>query len=144
MYLVDTNIWLERLLNQARSDEVGKFLRVTSSRELYLTDFAFHSICVVLARLARTNVLLDFVEDVFVQGSVNLVSIAPSDIPLLVDAMNRNNFDFDDAYQYVAAQQNQLRIISFDSDFDRVPNLRKTPATILDELSEIEQADTSE
>lgn len=26
MYLVDTNIWLERLLDQERSDEVARFL----------------------------------------------------------------------------------------------------------------------
>ena len=26
MYLVDANVWLERLLDQARSDEVGHFL----------------------------------------------------------------------------------------------------------------------
>ncbi len=48
MYLVDTNVWLERLLNQAKSDEVGKFLSKVSTRDLYVTDFAFHSICVIL------------------------------------------------------------------------------------------------
>ena len=26
MYLIDTNVWLERLLSQERSDEVGTFL----------------------------------------------------------------------------------------------------------------------
>ena len=26
MYLLDTNIWLERLLNQDRSSDVGRFL----------------------------------------------------------------------------------------------------------------------
>jgi len=26
MYLIDTNVWLERFLDQARSDEVGYFL----------------------------------------------------------------------------------------------------------------------
>ena len=26
MYLVDTNIWLERLLDQEKSEEVGNFL----------------------------------------------------------------------------------------------------------------------
>jgi len=99
MYLVDTNVWLERLLNQAKSDEVGKFLSQVSTRDLYITDFAFHSICVILSRLARTNVLLDFVQDVFVDGDVNLVSIKPSDARLLVDVIDAHKFDFDDAYQ---------------------------------------------
>ena len=68
MYLVDTNVWLERLLNQNRSDEVGRFLSEVSSRDLFITDFAFHSICVILTQLARTEALLDFVKDVFVEG----------------------------------------------------------------------------
>lgn len=32
MYLIDTNIWLERLLGQAKSDEVGQFFERTPPR----------------------------------------------------------------------------------------------------------------
>jgi predicted nucleic acid-binding protein len=135
MYLVDTNVWLERLLNQAKSAEVGQFLVKVSSNDLYVTDFAFHSICVILSRLARTNVLIDFVQDVFIDGDVNLISIKPSDSQLLVDAIDTHKFDFDDAYQYVAAKQNALSLISFDIDFDRIPNFKKTPGEILNQIS---------
>ena len=38
MYLVDTNIWLERLLDQARSGEVGHFLNHIPSERLFITD----------------------------------------------------------------------------------------------------------
>ena len=58
MYLVDTNIWLERLLAQAKSDEVGDFLDRIPSNELFSTDFAFHSICVAHKKFAFRN--LDF------------------------------------------------------------------------------------
>ena len=61
MYLVDTNVWLERLLNQDKSDEVGRFLNEVSPRDVFITDFAFHSICVILTRLTRSEALLDFV-----------------------------------------------------------------------------------
>jgi predicted nucleic acid-binding protein len=125
MYLVDTNVWLERLLNQAKSAEVGQFLSKISSSDLYVTDFAFHSICVILSGLTRTNVLIDFVQDVFIDGDVNLISIKPNDSQLLVDAIDKHKFDFDDAYQYVAVKQNALTLVSFDSDFDRLPSLRK-------------------
>jgi len=57
MYLVDTNVWLERLLDQTRSDEVGYFLEHTLSEHLSITDFAFHSIGVILSRLNRMEVL---------------------------------------------------------------------------------------
>lgn len=130
MYLVDTNIWLERLLNQDKSDEVGRFLNDASPRDLFITDFAFHSICVILTRLARSGVLLDFVQDVFVDGAVSVVSIKPSDTPTLVETIDKYKLDFDDAYQYVAAEQNGLTIISFDDDFDRTEKGRTTPAEI--------------
>ena len=133
MYLVDTNVWLERLLNQEKSAEVGRFLNQVSARDLSVTDFSFHSICVILTRLSRGKVLLDFVKDVFVDGAVSVVSIKPSDTRALVDAMDKYNLDFDDAYQYVAAVQNGLVVISLDADFDRTAKGKKTPAEILHE-----------
>jgi uncharacterized protein len=144
MYLVDTNVWLERLLNQAKSDEVGEFLSKVSTGDLYVTDFSFHSICVILSRLARTSVLLDFVADIFVNGEVNLVSIKPSDAHLLVEAINTHKFDFDDSYQYIAAKQNELTLISFDTDFDRITNFRKMPDEILREILKRQQADKAD
>lgn len=131
MYLADTNIWLERLLGQAKSDEVGEFFDQTPPNQIFVTDFAFHSICVILTHLQRNPILLDFVQDVFVNGAVTLVSIKPEETKSLVDAMDKYNLDFDDAYQYVAAERNNLVIVSFDSDFDRTVRGKKTPAEIL-------------
>jgi predicted nucleic acid-binding protein len=135
MYLVDTNVWLERLLNQDKSDEVGQFLKQVSARDLSVTDFSFHSICVVLIRLGRTDVLLDFVQDVFVESALNLVSIRPEQTHAVVDEIKKYRLDFDDAYQYVAAEENGLTLISFDADFDRTGKGKKTPAEILRERS---------
>ena len=130
MYLVDTNIWLERLLGQEKSEEVGQFLDQTPTNQLFITDFAFHSIGVILTRLKRKAVLLDFVQDVFVEGAVTLVSLKPDDTQNLVDAADKYNLDFDDAYQYVAAEKNGLVLVSFDSDLDKTPNGRKSPSEI--------------
>lgn len=131
MYLADTNIWLERLLGQAKSDEVGQFLDQTPTNQVFITDFAFHSICVILTRLQQKSTLLDFVQDVFVDGAVSLISIKPEATQSLVDVVDKYNLDFDDAYQYIAAEQNNLVIVSFDSDFDRTVRGKKTPAEIL-------------
>jgi uncharacterized protein len=130
MYLVDTNVWLERLLNQKRSDEAGRFLREVSSRDLFITDFAFHSIRVILTRLAQTEALLDFVQDLFVDGAVNVVSIKPGDTRALVETINKYKLDFDDAYQYLAAEHNGLTLVSFDGDFDRTDKGKTTPAEV--------------
>ncbi len=131
MYLVDTNIWLERLLDQERSAEVGQFLAQTSTDQLLMTDFTLHSIGVILDRFGQRAVLSRFVDDVFMQGGMVLVSVRPAAMHRLVSVMERFNLDFDDAYQYVAAEQADAVIVSFDGDFDRTDRGRQTPADIL-------------
>ncbi|NBD35120.1 MAG: PIN domain-containing protein [Chloroflexi bacterium] len=131
MYLVDTNIWLERLLEQERSAEVGAFLEQTSTDQLAMTDFSLHSIGVILDRLERQTVLLEFVDDVFLQGEVGLISVQPEAMHRLVVVMEQFKLDFDDAYQYVAAEQMGAVIVSFDGDFDRTERKRREPIAIL-------------
>lgn len=41
MYLVDTNIGLERLFDQDQSGEAARFLAAMPSDDLFITDFAF-------------------------------------------------------------------------------------------------------
>ena len=45
--------------------------------------------------------------------------------------MREFNLDFDDAYQYTAAEKHDLTIVSFDADFDRTKRGRKTPWEVL-------------
>ncbi|MBI3583313.1 MAG: type II toxin-antitoxin system VapC family toxin [Nitrospinae bacterium] len=131
MYLIDTNVWLERLLEQERSEEVRKFFDRTPSDNLFITDFAFHSIGIILCRLKQTDAFSKFVKDAFIDGAVVLVHLEIEDILHLLSAMSKFNFDFDDAYQYVAAQKYNLTLVSFDSDFDRTDLGRKTPGEII-------------
>ena len=133
MYLLDTNIWLERLLDQERSAEVGRFLSQMPTDRLLMSDFTLHSIGVILDRLGQRAVLSQFVDDVFMEGGVALVSVQPEAMHHLVTAMERFDLDFDDAYQYVASEQAGAVIISFDGDFDRTDRQRQTPADILRE-----------
>ena len=72
-----------------------------------------------------------FVDDLFLQGGVTLVSVPPESMRLLVLVMDRFNLDFDDAYQYVAAEESGLVIVSFDHDFDRTDRGRQAPGEIV-------------
>ena len=74
--------------------------------------------------------MLDFVQDVFVDGAVNVVSIKPSETSALVETIDKYKLDFDDAYQYVAAEHNGLTLVSFDRDFDRRDKGKTTPAEV--------------
>jgi predicted nucleic acid-binding protein len=133
MYLVDTNIWLERLLDQERSAEVGQFLSGVTTERLLMTEFTLHSIGIILSRLGRGEVLLRFVDDVFVEGGVTLVSVQPEIMRQVVGVMERFGLDFDDAYQYVAAEQAEAVIVSYDQDFDRTVRKRQTPVEVFGE-----------
>lgn len=131
MYLLDTNIWLERLLDQERSAEVGQFLAQTPTSQLMMSGFTPHSIGVILDRLGKHGVFLQFVDDVFIQGGVTLASVQPEAMHHLAEAMDQFDIDFDDAYQYVAAEQADAMIVSFDSDLDRTDRKRQTPKETL-------------
>ena len=120
MYLVDTNIWLERLLEQERSEE-----------KLFITNFSFHSISIILTKLRKFKILTTFIHDVFIKGEVSLISLAPKDVLEIIPVMDKFKLDFDDAYQYVAAEKYDLIIVSFDEDFDITERGRKTPIEIL-------------
>jgi len=131
MYLVDTNVWIERLLDQERAEEVKRFLDSVSSDQLSITDFSFHSIGVILSRLNRHEGLLRFAQDILIDGAVRLIRLSPVDTQRQVNVIEQLRLDFDDAYQYVVAEQYNLTLASFDSDFDHTPRGRKTPAEIL-------------
>ena len=79
MYLIDTNVWLERLLNQEKSKEVCLFLDSIASDRFYITDFTFHSIGVILYKLKEIESLTSFVRDIFIDGAVHYIHLEPED-----------------------------------------------------------------
>jgi predicted nucleic acid-binding protein len=131
MYLLDTNIFLEMLLDQDRADDVERFLRHTPPEQLYLSEFALYSLGIILLRRNEYDTFLRLVEDLMLVGGMGLVRLGVDDMPDIVRAAQRFNLDFDDAYQYAAAEKYNLTIVSFDGDFDRTEKRRKTPAEVL-------------
>lgn len=131
-YLLDTNVWLERLLDQERSEEVRRFLDGTPDRQLAMTEFAYYSIGLALTHAGKRKAFEVFVRDVFVDGSVARIGLASTDVSRLLEVMQAFDLDFDDACQYTAAEKFDLTLISFDSDFDRTERGRKIPADVLE------------
>ena len=60
MYLIDTNIWLELLLDQEKAQEVHKFFESIESHLLAITEFSLYSIGIILTRLKKHLVFEDF------------------------------------------------------------------------------------
>jgi uncharacterized protein len=48
VYLLDTNVILELLLDQERADDVERLLLETEAKHLHLSEFAFYSLGIVL------------------------------------------------------------------------------------------------
>lgn len=85
----------------------------------------------VLNKLDQLEALLRFVQDAFIDGAVGLIHLEPGDTERLVRVTKQFGLDFDDAYQYVAAEKYDLVLVSFDSDFDHTERGRKTPAEVV-------------
>ena len=131
MYLLDTNVVLELLLDQDKADEVERFLRDTPPERLYLSEFALYSLGIVLFRHGRHAAFLQVVEDLLVMSRIRLVRLGGAEMQSIVRAAQRFDLDFDDAYQYVTAERHDLTIVSFDGDFDRTERGRQTPGMVL-------------
>ena len=56
----------------------------------------------------------------------------PDEMEKVINAQKKFSLDFDDAYQYVSAQKNELKLVSFDTDFDKTDLKRFTPSALLD------------
>ena len=127
MYLVDTNIWLEVLLEQEKTTESHEFLEITESTFLHITDFSLYSIGIILTRLKKLDVLNKFVSDVIIESNVSIIRLNPEDIREIIKVEKKFGLDFDDSYQYVSAEKYDLTIVSFDSDFEKTEKGRIMP-----------------
>ena len=117
MYLADTNIFLEIMLAQEKSKECKKFLEEKRG-ELFISDFSLHSIGVILFRNKKENVFGRFVNDVL--AKLEIITIEKDTYKDLSEISKEFNLDFDDAYQFKIAQENNLTIATMDRDFDKI------------------------
>lgn len=131
VFLLDTNIWLERLLGQEQAEIAAELLDALLPSDMCMTDFTLHSIGVICNRLKQRDVFVKFVDDVLIDAGVVLVSIPANKMKRVVEIMDRFRLDFDDAYQYVAAEIEDATIVSFDKDFDKTEQGRLTPMQVL-------------
>ena len=118
MYLIDTNILLEVLLAQEKSEKCKSFLN-TNATELHLTDFSLHSIGVILFRYNKKEVFRDFYHDI--SPIISIVTLKEYDYVL--DSSSKYGLDFDDSYQYSVAKENGLTIVTMDKDFSAINDL---------------------
>ena len=129
--LLDTNIFLEVILDQERANEARTLLSEVEGHEFFISDYSLHSIGLLLFRRGQHEVFRQFLKDMILGVGVTVIALSAKETEGLIQVAQQFGLDFDDAYQYVVAERYGLTIISFDSDFDRTERGRKTPEDLL-------------
>ena len=129
MYLVDTNIFLEALLEQEKAEEVRSFFQSIDLEDVFITDFSLHSIGIILFKLKKHELFISFINDMIGNG-MNIIALASVELKEMDEVALEFNLDFDDAYQYLAARRHHLQLISYDKDFNNTDIDKKTPREI--------------
>lgn len=120
MYLLDTNIFLEILLDQEKSSECKRFL-LSNENQIFISDFSLHSIGVILFRYKKIKIFNSFVEDVI--SKIRVLNLPTSEYTRMESSTKKLQLDFDDLYQYHIAKYFELKIVTMDSDFKKVQDL---------------------
>ena len=121
MYLLDTNIFLEILLDQEKKLICQEFISKNSDK-IAISDFSFHSIAVILFRYKKHLILKEFYTDIIFK--IRLLNLPKSAYKSLIDNTSKVELDFDDMYQYSIAKHFNLEIVTMDTDFEKVSDLK--------------------
>lgn len=143
-FLLDTNCWMQIARRREHAQEVAALLSTVPAADICITDYSLHSLLNVMRRHNMVNELPAFIASSGFGVTVEVVTVSPTELRRVVDAMNGHGLDVDDAYQYAAAELHNLALVSFDADFDRTPRGRLTPAAALEQFIDEQQRQQSE
>lgn len=130
--MVDTNVWLERLLDQEKSEITSNFFDSVSTEQILISDFSLHSICVILFRFKKLDILKKFLTDLFLNGQIEQVNLNTIDLFDVITNSTNFKLDFDDSYQLTLSQKFDLTIVTFDSDFNVEGIKKKSPEEVVE------------
>ena len=130
-FLVDTNVFVEVILEQERMLEARTLLSKVHEYDFFISDLSFHSIGFILFRRKLHDAFRHFSKDMIQDAGTVILSLSVEDIDIVISSAFEFNLDFDDAYQYAVAEKYDLTIVSFDGDFDKTHRGKKTPSEII-------------
>lgn len=103
--LIDTNIVLEVLLGQSKAEQARALLAKAEEHEFFISDYSLHSIGLLLFRRKQHGVFLEFLNDMMMRAGMRMISLGIEDMASVTQASQGFSLDFDDAYQYAAAEK---------------------------------------
>jgi predicted nucleic acid-binding protein len=125
MHLIDTNIFLELLLNQEKKEIAKNILTRLEKGEIeaVISGFALHSIEFILCIKKKNDALKEFLQALRDFPNISVYHTTLEEDLEIIDIMEQTNFDFDDANQYYIAKKFEAEIITFDNDFKVIEDL---------------------
>ena len=131
MFVVDTNIFLETMLDQNRADECEAFLKKMARGELsgVVSRFSIHAIEAIVG---KGEMIGTFLRDVNSSIGLRVYDTDTPDEITVALFQETSKLDFDDALQYyVVKKLGAEGIVSFDRDFDNLDIKRFEPNQII-------------
>lgn len=113
-YLLDTNIFLQILPGQDKSEECKSFISKNEGK-ICITDFALHSIGVILFRNKLFGVFNLFINNFI--SKIYVLTLDKNNYSIISHLSEKYKLDFDDSYQLTIAGEFNLSFITLDSDF---------------------------
>lgn len=115
MYLIDSNIFLEILLEQEKSELCKNFLSEQDPSSLFISRFSLYSIGILLFNKRKSEIFNKFIAELV--ENINVINLELDSLTEIKNIQEQFNLDFDDSYQYLVAKKLNLKIVSFDKDF---------------------------
>ena len=136
VYLIDTNVFLELLLNRAFKNDCARLLKEVEigNLKVYVSSFSIHSIEVILSNFNKQNELKIFLSSII---DFEGLSVYSTNLEEELDAIEEmeSGLDFDDALQSFITKKLKASIVSYDKHFDKIKGLKRlTPSDILKTL----------
>jgi len=117
MYLADTNIFLEILLRQKKSEICKNFLE-DNIGDICISDFTLHSIGVILFRENEYDLFSRFIYDTL--PLTHLITLQKNRYQEITNIAEEFGLDFDDSYQYSICKDFNLKLATMDQDFRNI------------------------
>lgn len=134
MYLFDTNIFFELLYNRAHCQSVLTCMDLCPDGTIFMSDFSYHSIGLILFTSKKKEFFETFSHDIITSGKVHIATLSQVHTRKLIENSEQFHLDFDDAYQMTLSMISGFTLISYDSDFDTIPQGRLTPEDLITAL----------
>ncbi len=121
-YLLDTNIFLEILLDQKKKEICKSFLE-SHAGFMSISDFSLHSIGVILFKYNKPELFDTFVDDIL--DKLDIITLAKDEYREIKRINDQYKLDFDDSYQFLLSRGNDITLVTQDNDFRVVQNVVK-------------------